>query len=49
MFGLSWGAGIALQTAALQPPALKTIICAAGLDDRFASKFAGGALLANNA
>ncbi|MBI1774145.1 MAG: CocE/NonD family hydrolase [Proteobacteria bacterium] len=49
MFGLSWGAGIALQTAALQPPALKTIICASGLDDRFASKFAGGTLLANNA
>lgn len=47
MFGLSWGAGIGLQTATLRPPALKTIICASGVDDRYATKYLGGALLAN--
>jgi hypothetical protein len=49
MFGLSWGAGIALVTAALQPPALKAIVCAAGVDDRFATRFLGGAMLSGNA
>lgn len=45
MFGLSWGAGIALATAALQPPALKAVVCASGIDDRFATRFIGGAML----
>jgi len=44
MFGLSWGAAIALQTAARRPPALKTIICAAGIDDRYALRYPGGCL-----
>jgi putative CocE/NonD family hydrolase len=44
MFGLSWGAAIAMQTAARRPPALKTIICAAGIDDRYALRYPGGCL-----
>jgi len=44
MFGLSWGAAIALQTAARRPPALKTIVCAAGIDDRYALRYPGGCL-----
>jgi len=44
MFGLSWGAAIALQTAACRPPALKTIVCAAGIDDRYALRYPGGCL-----
>src|ERR1051326_4158571 len=44
MFGLSWGAAIALQTAARRPPALKTIVCAAGIDDRYTLKYPGGCL-----
>jgi len=44
MFGLSWGAAIALQTAARHPPALKTIVCAAGIDDRYALRYPGGCL-----
>jgi putative CocE/NonD family hydrolase len=44
MFGLSWGAAIALQTAAHRPPALKTIVCAAGIDDRYALRYPGGCL-----
>ncbi|MSP87938.1 MAG: CocE/NonD family hydrolase, partial [Alphaproteobacteria bacterium] len=48
MFGLSWGAGIALATAALQPPALKAIVCASGIDSRFATRFINGAMLTGN-
>jgi putative CocE/NonD family hydrolase len=44
MFGLSWGAAIALQTAARRPPALRTIVCAAGIDDRYALRYPGGCL-----
>ena len=44
MFGLSWGAAIALQTAARRPPALKTIVCAAGIDDCYALRYPGGCL-----
>jgi putative CocE/NonD family hydrolase len=44
MFGLSWGAAIALQTAARRPPALKTVISAAGIDDRYALRYPGGCL-----
>jgi putative CocE/NonD family hydrolase len=44
MFGLSWGAAIALQTAERRPPALKTIVCAAGIDDRYALRYPGGCL-----
>jgi putative CocE/NonD family hydrolase len=44
MFGLSWGAAIALQTAARRPAALKTIVCAAGIDDRYALRYPGGCL-----
>jgi putative CocE/NonD family hydrolase len=44
MFGLSWGAAIALQTAACRPAALKTIVCAAGIDDRYALRYPGGCL-----
>jgi uncharacterized protein len=44
MFGLSWGAAIALQTAPRRPPALKTIVCAAGIDDRYALRYPGGCL-----
>ena len=46
MFGLSWGAAIALQTAARRPAALKTIVCAAGIDDRYALRYPGGCLSA---
>jgi uncharacterized protein len=44
MFGLSWGGASALQAAARRPPALKTIVCVAGTDDRYALRFAGGCL-----
>jgi putative CocE/NonD family hydrolase len=44
MFGLSWGGAIALQTAARRPAALKTIICAAGIDDRYRLRYPGGSL-----
>src|SRR5258707_6757934 len=44
MFGLSWGAAIALETAARRPAALKTIVCAAGIDDRYALRYPGGCL-----
>jgi putative CocE/NonD family hydrolase len=44
MFGLSWGGAIALQTAARRPPALKTIVCSAGVDDRYALRYPGGCL-----
>ena len=44
MFGLSWGAAIALQTAVHRPPELKTIVCAAGIDDRYALRYPGGCL-----
>ncbi len=44
MFGLSWGAAIALQTAARRPPALKAIVCASGIDDRYALRYPGGCL-----
>ncbi|HKF70642.1 MAG TPA: CocE/NonD family hydrolase [Stellaceae bacterium] len=44
MFGLSWGAAIAMQTAERRPPALKTIVCAAGIDDRYALRYPGGCL-----
>jgi putative CocE/NonD family hydrolase len=44
MFGLSWGAAIALQAASLRPAALKTIVCAAGIDDRYALRYPGGCL-----
>jgi len=43
-FGLSWGGAIALQIAARQPPALKTIVCAAGIDDRYQLRYPGGCL-----
>jgi putative CocE/NonD family hydrolase len=44
MFGLSWGGAIALETAARRPLALKTIVCSAGIDDRYALRYPGGAL-----
>src|SRR5260221_4399213 len=44
MFGLSWGGAIALQIAARRPAALKTIVCAAGIDDRYALRYPGGCL-----
>jgi hypothetical protein len=44
MFGLSWGGAIALQVAARRPPALKAIVCAAGIDDRYALRYPGGCL-----
>jgi uncharacterized protein len=44
MLGLSWGGASALQAAARQPPALKTIVCVAGADDRYALRFPGGCL-----
>jgi putative CocE/NonD family hydrolase len=44
MFGLSWGAAIAMQSAARRPPSLKTIICAAGIDDRYVLRYPGGCL-----
>src|ERR1700680_4350819 len=44
MFGLSWGAATGLQTAARAQPPLKTIVCAAGIDDRYALRYPGGCL-----
>ena len=44
MFGLSWGGAIALQTAARNPPALKAIVCSAGIDDRYQLRMPGGCL-----
>jgi putative CocE/NonD family hydrolase len=44
MFGLSWGAAIALETAARRPPSLRTIVAAAGIDDRYALRYPGGCL-----
>src|SRR5258707_4576202 len=44
MFGLSWGGAIALQIAARRPAALKTIVCAAAIDDSCALRYPGGCL-----
>jgi putative CocE/NonD family hydrolase len=44
MFGLSWGGAIALETAARRPPALKTIVVSAGIDDRYRLRYPGGCL-----
>jgi uncharacterized protein len=50
MMGISWGAFNALQTAALQPVALKAVIAVCGTVDRFGDDihFKGGCLLAEN-
>jgi len=50
MIGKSWGGFNALQTAALQPPALKAIISVCSTDDRYADDvhYMGGALLNDN-
>jgi putative CocE/NonD family hydrolase len=45
MLGLSWGGASALQAAARRPPALKTVVCVAGVDDRYALRYPGGCLL----
>ncbi|MBC6440143.1 MAG: CocE/NonD family hydrolase [Rhodospirillales bacterium] len=50
MMGKSWGGFNALQTAALQPEALKTIIAVCATDDRYADDvhYMGGCLLDAN-
>jgi putative CocE/NonD family hydrolase len=50
MMGKSWGGFNCLQTAFLQPPALKAVISVCSTTDRFASDihFRGGALLGEN-
>jgi len=47
MIGISWGGFNGLQIAAMQPPALKTIITLCSTDDRFADDihYMGGCLL----
>jgi len=47
MIGISWGGFNGLQIAALQPPALKTIITLCSTDDRYADDihYQGGCLL----
>ena len=50
MMGKSWGGFNALQTAFLQPPALKAVIAVCATTDRFAGDihFKGGSLLGEN-
>jgi putative CocE/NonD family hydrolase len=50
MFGISWGGFNALQIAARQPPALKTIITVGSTDDRYATDvhWLGGCLSKDN-
>ncbi len=50
MFGISWGGFNALQIAARQPPALKTIITLGSTDDRYATDihWVGGCLSKDN-
>ncbi len=50
MMGKSWGGFNALQTAFLQPPALKAVIAVCATTDRFAGDihFKGGCLLGEN-
>jgi hypothetical protein len=50
MMGISWGGFNGLQIAALQPPALKTVITLASTDDRYADDihYLGGCLLGEN-
>lgn len=50
MIGISWGGFNGLQIAALQPPALKTIISVGSTDDRYASDvhYLGGCLTKDN-
>jgi putative CocE/NonD family hydrolase len=45
LFGLSWGGGITLQIALRQPPAVKAILCASAVDDRYGLRHLGGCLL----
>jgi hypothetical protein len=51
MIGISWGGFNALQIAARQPPALKTIITVGSTDDRYATDihWVGGCLSKDNA
>ena len=50
MYGISWGGFNALQIAARQPPALKTIITVGSTDDRYATDihWVGGCLSKDN-
>lgn len=50
MIGISWGGFNGLQIAALQPPALKTIITVGSTDDRYATDvhYVGGCLSKDN-
>ena len=50
MIGISWGGFNGLQIAALQPPALKTVVSACSTDDRYADDVhhMGGCLLGDN-
>ena len=50
MFGISWGGFNGLQIAALQPPALKTIITVGSTDDRYATDvhYIGGCVSKDN-
>ena len=50
MFGISWGGFNALQIAARQPPALRTIITVGSTDDRYATDihWVGGCLSKDN-
>ena len=50
MIGISWGGFNGLQIAALQPPALKTIITVGSTDDRYATDihFVGGCISKDN-
>lgn len=50
MMGKSWGGFNSLQVAALQPPALKAVICVGFTDDRFNQDihYKGGCLLNDN-
>src|SRR5699024_9353613 len=50
MIGKSWGGFNGLQLAALQPPALKTIITLCSTDDRYADDvhYKGGTMMASD-
>lgn len=50
MIGISWGGFNGLQIAAMQPPALKTIITLCSTDDRYSDDvhYMGGCLLGEN-
>lgn len=45
LFGLSWGGGITLQIALRQPPAVKAVLCASAVDDRYGLRYLNGCLL----